>query len=600
MRFRGSDIQSMQPAVNPRIADNIVVIDGHNFRWDSLGPKSGFPSRILSNKPVDISFETNSLTLGPYTLICSPKAIMTWPQLPPYTWQVCAIFDDDIPRTQRSLWCGFYMNGAVFISQEFLGFFSGVEIDTDILRFTEEDENSILGLIPNIQGMAIVRGRGIMVNETTIQWSNTGSMSDLTPGLGGAGFQVIEQITKGTYVGLSTYEDGFIVYTTGGGITADYIGGDAVWRFDQLRSIDRPIEKGACTITLTGDTILLTNQGVKLQTAKNVTQDIDPKFNEYLRYYLEDSTDLIRHWRLEYDYRRQQLFVMESTDLVNYNKAFVCHLTLGKWGIFSDRVMGFLAFTPDLYGYIDQNGLSHYFTDNHVNEIVPLNTSMLSKRLATRDKYIQSVINTPLIAASVTVASEYPITFDLSTDAIAQRDGWFINGSHNSIPTLTLGSLDSWLEIGYFRPPELGDGPSRGSDIQNFIVQNIISLPWINLTSDMTADNIKSWYSQLVIQDYMIGGVDEDWNTLGGAEDWNGQQTELSRYSYDFSVSSSFDGIIIDSENYSLSRFYPAMQVWTGTTSGIFTQIRFEVNGAFEYFHVQYLESNLTAGANTI
>lgn len=590
------------PSSDARASDEIRIIDGQNFGWDSRGPKTGFSARQLSCTPLGNAIDIEGLRVGPYSLVFSSEQILQWREFIPYCWQPLYAFFDTIPFTQRSPWQGIYLNNKIYLAQLYRGFFSGaISTETGKLVLTPQYSSTILGLIPNIQGLAIVRGRAILVNNTTIQWSNTGDLTDLTPALAGPGFQAINQIAKGDYVGLSTFEDGFIVWTTEGAISAEYIGGDAVWRFDNFVSIDRPINKGCIINVIGGTSIVMTQQGIQVMDGK-MLKPLTQDFNEFLRKYVEDSVETERLWRLDYDANRQQIFLSESVNLNQYNRAFVLYPTLNRWGIFSNSVCGFMPLTKNLFGYVDTNGIPNYFIDTVNRNTYPAISKGLSRahpKVERQDnRYFDAITNKFVyVGNSSCVSNPHPIDANFAQNATVYPKA--VNDYFAFADTLDykyegdLTGMNSFINIGYIHMPEIQGTDVGVTDIQNLIIGSYPSLIPTGLNPDLIS-NQKPGIYDYTVDDYNIDTVNEDWNAGGIDEDWEFSLADYMQITHTLEFDASVDGIMLEDVTSAVSQFYTGAWYYTASTMSIFNSIKISANAVGEYAHVKFLELNGT------
>lgn len=632
VRFRGQDIKSFMPSVDARSVDDVFILDGKNFLFDSKGPKSGFTTELMTPFPFYNPLDIQGIRIQDRTFVFSEDAILAWREHSPFTWELLATFDIVLPLNKQTPWSAIFMDGNLYLSQEGRGFFASPLTNNTLKLDLEAKTNiDIPGLLDNIKGMDVCHGRAVLVNADTIQWSAVSDMTDLSPTLGGAGIQLINNFVKGTFLALSSFEDAFIVWTTSGAILATYIGGDSVWRFDPFISLERPLDAW-CTVGISnGNVVLMTRHGVMQVNNGAIPQDWTPDFNEFLRGYLADSTPVTSTWRLDYDIDRQLIFLSESTDGISYWRTFVLSPTLNKWGILSDTIYGCLPFTNELYGYVDAIKLPRYFRESFSRATSPDNALGLSPLMPR----VQKQLPTP----SSTVVSR-----TLQVDTTSEFGGielpiaaWYRVDSLYPQPYGRMG-LDSFIQIGYLRTS------GAGSDTQNSMSDAVDTIQEINqveigsiasaaptpsdFTTEWKSDYFYSvgdedWNSVAIIVDgdlttdfmtTLIAGIDcmsypighnidhlgydsrmisfsddgsEDWNVIGGAEDWGGPVSGLSQLSYQLQIQSTQDGITMDAYIPQLIRFNTKLNLFSTMTVGELHMLRLDASEYMEYYHLQ-------------
>lgn len=631
MRFPVPSIESLMPSVDPRTSAAAHLIDGRNFMWDSKGPKSGFSTKQLTPFPFYAPRDVQGKRIQDRTFVFTQDTILEWRTNSPFMWDMLQTFPNPIPEKLRLPWQGIYMNGYVYIAHVYRGFYSApLELGTKKLWLRLESSDSILGLPEGIRGMEIVRGRAILVTDKTIYWGNTGDLSDLTPGLGGAGFQIISNYVKGTFLALTGFQDGFVVWTTEGAILAQFIDGDEVWRFDPLTSNERPMNPW-CTVELSnGASAFLSRKGLFLTGSGENPKAWTELFNEFFREYMKDIVGNSRTWRLEYDDNREMIYLSESTNNSSFSRTFVLSPTLNKWGMFSDEVHGFLPLTPDLYGYADRAGVPQYFTEAFNREVDPPNELGLNLLFPRLEKQLK----TPSSSAVSHGQAREPLP--ISTARVLSSGGWYLPESTTRFSPYP-GGMDSWIEVGYLRPNELNMAADAFTEIQEVYVGSIpVAAPELDFTTmwkadwfygehedwneipiiihgDMIndhmimADSIEdlqlsqpSVNEDLLTQDYpeftYSEEIYEDWDVMTGSEDWNRIVSAYPALDYQLVAQSSQDGITFVEYPVVLSRFDSASKTFATMTSGTLHKLRFAAEEVNEYYHVQALEITITYG----
>lgn len=589
LRFRGSSIQSYMPSEDPRATDQLRILGGRNIAWDSRGPKSGFTTRRLSPFPLTRPQDVQGLRIGPRTFIFTQDAILEWRDMAPIGWDVHVTFDYEIPLNLRTPWQGIYLNGNTYLAQQHRGMIRGRKNIMGKIIYESIDDSDIPGLIPYIQGLDVVRGRPILVNNDTIQWGALGNMTDLTPGLGGAGFQLLAQFIDGDFLALTSFQDGFIVWTTKGAVVAEYIGGDEVWRFDNLRIFDKPFGDDTVVTMLAGGQIFVSAQGVNMLDGVN-SKPLTPEFNEFFRAYVIDRFSAEVRWRVEYDDARQQIFIMESNDLVTYTNCFVLYPTLNKWGIFSEKNYGILPLTNELYGYVDQKGFCHYFIDT-INRGADPEVEEGLTRIYPRIQHQQTVLSSSAVSTAFAMNA-------VTLPARPMHTGWYDVGSDMPRAEGMIG-LDSIIQVGYFRPADLTSAIDANVEIQKFIFGSTeTQSPETQETMTSLTDWKADWF-YVPMEDWNESGPSEDWNTNGLAEDWMWSGSLRPKVNHNIEVYTSEDGITVDIREVSLSKFYTGAWKYASMTLGVMNMIQISAIDVNQYWHWKYMEFQMQYGGES-
>lgn len=634
LRFRIQEIESKPLSVDARNFDKTSIIDGKNYLFDSMGPKSGFSTRQLTPFAFPDATDIQGLRLQNGTFVFTPDSILQWRKNVPYAWDVVHDFKTKIPVQQRDPWSGIYFAGDYFFSHRYRGFLKGsTSQSSGKLQFLPQTTATIPGLIAGIRGMAVVQGRAIIVNDSTIQWSAPLSLDSLAIGLGGAGFQLINEFVAGTYLALTTFESGFVVWTTEGAVAAEHIGGDAVWRWFPLTTEEKPIGNWTTLRLSNGKTVFLGIHGLMVLNAAAEPTPWTQDFNEFFREYCRDRQINLHQWRLEYDVDREYIYLMESANGVDYWRTHVIAPTLNKWGELSDKIHGVLPLTEELFGYVDQLRIPQYFINAHDREIEPPNELGLN-RLFPRVQKNLLIPSSSAVCNAIAWNPEY--TFPIP-DLVS--GGWFEPGVELKSAAVT-GPMDSWIEIGYIRPAEYNAPADANFEIQELIIGSIPSAApveesWITeWKPNYFYDPVEDWDDDIILipgdftDDLMIGDsildlnaasgdsdldfnvanyptfIDssdhEDWNNTAISEDWMSPISGLPIIDYDLSIQGSGDGITFDLFTPVIARFNTAALTYSVETSGNFHRIRFDAVQQGHYFHVKYAEVNVEYGGQTI
>lgn len=638
-RFRVPEINSLMPSIDARNTDAAFVLDGRNFNWDSKGPKSGFANRLLTPFAISGRNDVQGKRIQDRTFVFTQDAIMNWRTSLPITWDVLYTFDTPVPDTKRTPWQGIYLNGVFYVAQQYRGFFQAVaDSGTSRVWFHRKTNLDIPGLIDGILGMDVIRGRAVLVNKDFIQWSGLDDLTDLSPALGGPGIQKINNFVKGAFLSLTSFQDGFVVWTTEGAVLVEYIGGDAVWRFSAYKSQERPYSVWSTIGLINGGSVFLSRRGLKITDATDAPKDWTPDFNEFLRGYLDDKAENLRKWRLEYDQSTETIYLSESTNLNTYWRTFVLSPTLNKWGIFSDTTYGFLPLSEEHFGYVSATGETRFFDPALINrETAPDNALGLS-RIYPRFEKQQPVPSSSAVSRAIVYTGISPsVALDVASP------GWYPPTQMDAIQPNGLMGLDSWIEIGYLRPAEMNLGADANVEFQELVLGSFISGAPAeqDFTTEWKADwfysDIEDLSSSAIITH---GNLLEDWNTgpdtlidwlasVDPNEDWQNmdfptitwadETTEdlmldpdgtedlmyfdgiqlgitlgLPEITYSIHMLSSLDGITVAQFDPQVVKFDTGARTFSVSTTGNLHRLRLEAADVWQAYHVRALEASIT------
>ena len=155
-----------------------------------------------------------------------------------------------------------------------------------------------VGIEDSIIAIAESAGRLVIQGKYTTAYSNADDAGDLTPELGGAGFQITRQRVPGDPITVTTFQGGFVVWCTEGVLLAEFVGGDIVFRFDRV--ITKQFlshAQGWCQLA-NGDTLILTTHGLFRSSPSQGLAPLNELFNEYLKDLFKNTNAMMS--RVEY------------------------------------------------------------------------------------------------------------------------------------------------------------------------------------------------------------------------------------------------------------------------------------------------------------
>ena len=376
VRFPVGDIQSLQPAVDTRSLDKVFVLEGENFFFDSKGPKSGFGTRLVADNSL-IENEggvVQSITAGSATYVFTSKGCYVLSENRKLWIQVLDLETrwPDVPLKDDKKWTFVYLTKGIYFCHPVYGFHKMVKIPTD-WYLDPRDQTDIPGLPYSPIAVAETNGRMIVLGSKYVAWSGPSNAEDFLPTLGGAGQELLSDRVAGNPITVVGFQNGFIVWTTEGCLTAEFIGGDTVFRFDRMTTKQLPVNSFAVEAMPDGSQLICTKQGIfQIQNARE-PQQIVPLFSEFIRQRLEHETAI--HVRLTYEMEQDLLFFQMRDWTNHYVHTFVCSLALDKWGNFKERHLGIIKLIPERgnYGYVDKDGRPHRFLAAYNRELTPHN-----------------------------------------------------------------------------------------------------------------------------------------------------------------------------------------------------------------------------------
>lgn len=358
-RISFNNIMSWTPAIDARaIGDgDTYVLTGRNYVFDSLGPKAYFASRLLNQgTPImDTAVTIGDVhSLGGF--IFTTTGIGRFGSTGNFEEQY--VFAEPIVGAGLlRQWTRAYVAGAAYFCHPSVG----------ILKYVDSTWTTVdVGLVAP-QAVTSANGRLQVMTLTVHAWSSAGSPEDFTPALGGAGFITIANTISGEPIAMIGMPQAVIVWTTQGGIVAEYVAGDIVYRHYPLEHQHIPISDTAITRLADGSYVICTNQGLYNQPISGAPSSIDAAFNEWFRGRLSRIPVGGRQVRLTYDSAEDQLYVQLRDWSQPYNETYVLAVALGKWGEFNRPHRGIIqhSYHPEpvnmSIGYIDDVGTVHRF-----------------------------------------------------------------------------------------------------------------------------------------------------------------------------------------------------------------------------------------------
>jgi hypothetical protein len=375
-RFPIPDIASYTPNIDPRgVPTQNFVLQGENFLFDPMGPKSGFGSRIIANgesieveggvvQSIQIAkFSFVFTTLGVY-MVDVEDLDAPWSQVLSLT----PFANTPIPEDKK--WTAAYLAKGIYFVHPVYGMYV-LATNVNVPVMTPKDQDDIPGLPYKPQAICETNGRMVVLGIKYIGWSNSGEPQNFIPEIGGAGQQLLSDRVSGNPLTMSGFQTGFIVWTDSGCMIAEFIGGDTVFRFDRSTTKQLPINAFTVEDLPNGSQILLTKQGLFITESGKEPTPVAPLFSDFLMTLLKERPQL--RARLTYQIESDLLYAQLRDWTDHYVYTYVLAVSLDKWGIFSERHLGIIRYSPvrGAFGYCDSKGIVRRFVETFTKEETP-------------------------------------------------------------------------------------------------------------------------------------------------------------------------------------------------------------------------------------
>lgn len=605
-RIAVSEIQTWTPAIDPRAAESgaIFVLDGSkNYTWDAKGPKSGFGCVALEGGSIESGLHNvQSVELGEHVVMMTGSqaldrrsTLITPESLEPSKdyWFTLANFNSE-PESDigRFYWTGAYVGQASILAHPSYGLY---ELNGDAL-------NAYVGSADVDDPIAVVEsnGRLIILTNSLVIWSNAFDPKDLTPALGGAGFQLIAEHVPGNPIMITTFQGGFLVWTDAGCMLAEYRGGDSVYRFDRVITDQLLLNAASWTQYSGGNTLVCTEQGIFNSNPSNGMTPLSPEFNEFLREELKNAQNPTV--RLNYIRETDELYVQLMDGTTNYVRTHVYKMGVNKWGSFDPypNHKGICRFTgtPGDFGYVNHEGYAHRFADvpwceHSDGSFDGLDSKIILGYFRPLDGSQTTDVEfemQEIITSAVNKETElYPVTIE----------DWM---GPDSFVSFDIGFYSQDEDWNQFSPSDYDEdwNALTGSEDYNLLP----SSESFDYNDDIVGPHQFDWNDPGAWEDWGAtpeGGVDTDYiiDWMDGVknapdEDWGGWSALYNRLSYDLKVYSNLDGYEPILEVIpTLARKSTSSDFYTLLSSGHNHRIVFEANQVWQKFHVKTLETTI-------
>lgn len=612
-RIAFPEIQSWTPAVEVKASESgsLFVLRGWNYFFTSLGPRSFYGSTVLGDMQISSGiYPVDSITTADRTFVLSNDKIVErrWPfaesidapALNQFWFKMADLSAPTSPDPANEKWTHAYVGYANYLCHPQHGLLKVT--DDSLLPYsgTTDAPDDVISVIEN-------NGRLVILSRTLVSWSAPFDGDDLTPTVGGAGFQVIAELIPGQPKALTSFEGGFLVWTDGGVVIAEYNGTDAVYRWDQLNT-EQLLFAGASWCPMSdGSTLLVTKSGLQKVSSTGQIEPIAPAFNEWLREFIKNKPDMVI--RPVYLQEEDLLFLQMMDNTGVFNQTPVLSLNIDKWGFFSENHYGFVRIDTDDYafGFVDTDGYVKQIHNGAFNEDASGAQSAIESWVELG--FMRPDSGGPVADLNFEIQEvETTVNTTRTLDDNPLDEDW--NGPNASV-SWNIGfyaSLEDWNKFGL-----LDYGEDWGQE-------SALSGPdedWNLLSSGESVDyglpvigpTFFDWNDYGAPEDWgatPVGGVEPigltDWAaSLEEDEDWGGPQASLNQYNYKLEILSDLDGydeeLVVEP---ALAIRKPDLDLWTCFSYGHHHRLRYSTNQISDKFHIRTLALSIHSAGQQI
>lgn len=363
--FRAIDIKGFTPAVEPTQSQEMFILNGRNYTFDSKGPVTPFGSRLMDTDALVGSEQVQGVRVRIKPIdrcfTFTATKILEWDE-DTLEWVTIYTTPDTTGIPYRWTWG--YLAGFIYFCHPATG----------ILKYDPEAGTVVAHTGPGIPSnpIAIAVGVGLLgvIDGEWFTWSAPSDGGMFTPQLGGAGQQRISDRVPGTPLMVTAFTSGFMIWTTSGVMLSRFTGTSEVFRHTTMDTKYRPVNS-FCTAQLDDDETLILDERGLFTTKGDAPKPYAPIFNEFLRPYIQRfKLTLGQNLRLEWDDRTRLLYVSVSLTYASplYERAFVLYSNIDKWGSFDKTHYGILPLRMadseregDYFGYVSADSRVNYW-----------------------------------------------------------------------------------------------------------------------------------------------------------------------------------------------------------------------------------------------
>lgn len=569
--YRFSDILGLTPAIDPTRSTDQFVLNGQNYIFDAIGPKSAFGDRLLLphklENPEHVQGMRLKLRAQDRCFTVSAAGIMEWSETDGgWKW----IFTTPDTSSAPYRWTWGYLAGIMYFCHPVTG----------IIFYDIENEYAARlegpGVPTDPLAITICNGRLIAITPTLYMWSGQSDGSDFDPQLGGAGFQRIDSRVPGYPIMVTKYGRGTLTWTTGGVMRSEFTGDQEVFRHRELNTEYRMINS-FCSFKADDDTIVILDERGLFQSKGEAPTPFAPLFNEFLIDYIKkNQLNLGQNVRLEWDELRRLLYVSVSLTRYDaiYEQAFVLYPPVDKWGQFNEPHYGILPFrvedgerVGDYYGFVDSDYRCRIWQETGSRESFNTDLTVNLYYPPMQKPFEQQAGDDGLTVSSSGVANTF------NDNQIEQIAGYYPSDGTTPMPP-ELTDLDAFVWLGLMRN-STDQSHDEASEIVQVLIRSNVSGP-----DERTASNFNLTPPE--------GPDDTDYNsdvaTDYGVED-------LNYVNHQGRIISTIDGTTeYQSSDLTLVGFSKAARHYSCSTVGIWHILEVKAENVGEAFYLRTVE----------
>lgn len=472
--YKALDFKGLTPAVEPTRSQDIYALSGKNYIFDSVGPKSVFGDRYLLPQQIGNPAHAQGVRLK----LRDRDRIFHFFADGIYEWDedlggYRAIYLTPDTSVQPYRWTWVYLNDVMYFNHPITGIIAYDLFEDECVKLEAP------GTPTEVLWICECNGRLVAMTTLYAAWSEQSNGRAWAPSLGGAGFQLISDRLPGFPIACTSYAKGFLVWTSGGVMRAEFTGDSAVFRFRALNTEFRLVNP-FCTINTDENTVVILDERGLFQSKGELPTPYAPLFNEFLIGFLQDNDlNIEQNCRLEWDELRRLLFVSVSMSRYDpiYEQCFVLYPPMDKWGQFDDKHYGILPIkihdsdrADDFYGFVDETARVKRWMRTGSREVLPTNTTLNLYYPAIQKPFKQSFGD-----EGITLSSSLTMNTFNRHEHFGEVAGFYPLDGHDLAPA-TLTGLDAWIRIGLLRADgEIGN--DEMTEVTQTLVRSNISGP---------------------------------------------------------------------------------------------------------------------------
>lgn len=570
--YKAQDFKGLSPAVEPTRSKDIYALNGKNYIFDSIGPKSAFGDRFLFPQPIKNPAHAQGIRLklrdGDRCFNFFGDGIYEWNE---DVGGHVPIYITPNTLTQPYRWTWVYLNDVMYFNHPLTGIIAYDLIENRCEKLVAP------GVPTEVLWITECNGRLVAMTTLYLAWSEQSNGAAWVPSLGGAGFQLISDRLPGFPVAATSYAKGILTWTSGGVMRSEFTGDKEVFRHRALNTEYRLINP-FCTFNTDENTVVILDERGLFQSRGEAPTPFAPLFNEFLIGYLQDNNLKVgENCRLEWDELRRLLYLSVSLSRYDpiYEKCFVLYPPMDKWGQFDTPHYGIFPIkvadserADDYHGFVGQDGRIRHWLKAGSREVLPTDTSVNLYYPTIEKPFIESYGDDGL-----TLSSSMTLNTFSRDEHFGEVAGYYPRDGHDLVPA-TLTGLDAWIHIGLLR----ADG-ELGNDEMTEVTQCLVR-------SNVSGD------PDIVVVDFNTdsgGSADQDYNDSTGTQDFGVEP--LNYVNSKIRIISTIDGVSeFQSSEQELVGFVKGGRYYAGTTVGLWHVLEIRAEEVGEAFYLKSFE----------